>query len=80
MGAAAAFGGPAVDASPTGSLIALAGASCFAAAILIQLLPAAAAVDDEADAASHDADGEGDDPAGHGGDGGVPLAPASVTS
>lgn len=79
---AAAFGGASGDASPAGSLIALVGASCFAAAILIQLLPAAAGVDDEADAAPHDADGEGegDGPADHGGDGGVPLAPASVTS
>lgn len=77
---AAAFGGPSGDASPAGSLIALVGASCLAAAILIQLLPAAVAVDDEADAAEHDADGEGDGPADHGGDGGVPLAPASVTS
>ncbi|MGR0218866.1 hypothetical protein [Agromyces sp. ZXT2-6] len=77
---AAAFGGSAGDASPAGSLIALAGASCLAAAILIQLLPAAVPVDDEADAADRDADGEGDGPADHGGDGGVPLAPASVTS
>jgi hypothetical protein len=79
---AAAFGGPSGDASPAGSLIALIGASCLAAAILIQLLPAATPVDDEADAAEHDADGEGDGdgPAGHGGDGGLPLAPASVTS
>lgn len=77
---AAAFGGSAGDASPVGSLIALAGATCFAAAILIQLLPATASVDDEADAAEHDADGEGDGPADHGDDGEVPLAPASVTS
>lgn len=77
---AAAFGGTVADASPVGSLIALAGAACLAAAILIQLLPATAAVDDEADAAEHGADGEGDGPADHGGDGGVPLAPASVTS
>lgn len=77
---AAAFGGPVVDASPAGALIALAGATCLAAAILIQLVPSSAAIDDEADAAEHDADGEGDGPADHGGDGGVPLAPASVTS
>lgn len=77
---AATFGGPSGDASPAGSLIALAGASCLAAAILIQLVPASAAVDDESDAAERDADGEGDGPADHGGDGGLPLAPASVTS
>lgn len=77
---AAAFGGTVGDASPVGSLLALAGATCLAAAILMQLLPAAAPVDDEADAAEHGADGEGDGPADHGGDGAVPLAPASVTS
>lgn len=72
-----AFGGEAGDASPVGSLIALAGAVCLAAAILIQLLPAAATVDDDSDAAERDADGDG--PADHGDDGGVPVAPASVT-
>lgn len=77
---AAAFGGAVGDASPVGSLLALAGATCLAAAILMQLLPAAAPADDEADAAEHGVDGEGDGPAGHDGDGAVPLAPASVTS
>ena len=77
---AAAFGGAIGDASPAGSLLALAGATCLAGAILMQLLPAAAPVDDGADAADEGTDGEGDRPADHGGDGAVPLAPASVTS
>ncbi|MGR2752393.1 hypothetical protein [Agromyces arachidis] len=77
---AATFGGPIGDASPVGSLLALVGAGCFAAAILMQLLPAAKENEVADDDAEDDAGGEDDDPGRSGGDGAEPLAPASVTS
>lgn len=76
---ASTFGGPIGDASPVASLLALVGAACLAGAILMQLLPAAPAVDDEADAAEQDWGGEEDGPSGSGDGHGVPVAPASVT-
>ncbi|MEI5584396.1 MULTISPECIES: hypothetical protein [unclassified Agromyces] len=76
---AGAFGGPVGDASPVGSLLALAGATCLAAAILIQLLPAAPAedADEDEDAVGYGA-AEQEGPARRA-DGGVAVAPASVT-
>ena len=75
------FGVGGGDASPAGSVIALVGAMCLAAAILLQLRPAVgdAAADEVVEADADERDGATAlGPAGPG-DGPVPVTPATVT-